>query len=1547
MRRLRWAHYPVSWGVLRLAGAGMSTGNAVRRTAAVERGIASADALFSLEGIPEGAVVPEPEGEAATKAAVERLGSRFARLDGQVRHALRRTRDHAGNLSSDRLQGLSEIVQNAEDLRATDVHILTRERELLVAHNGSPVRLSDVLALTMPWLTSKAEQTDSTGRFGIGLMTLQSLSPHLEVHCGHYRFRVGDPDISAAEPFPVPDWFAGDTWTVLRVPLEPGVLGADEVDAWLAGWGDSALLFLGYVGSVTHLDEQGGVRHRLALDRETGEPFEAVVGGQSVHVETSEACAGDGSRWLVCRTTVPSPAGITRSHKAVGPTTAIALALPLGPDDAGRIYAGLPVADTALALCVSAQFDPIASRQALDDTPWNRALNELVGDLWTAAVPWQFREDPARAWRAVPLPDDMRDASGPVAVLERLLLDRARAGVSHRLVLDVAGQGLLGLDDLAVEDETLVGVVTEEEIARVAERTAVLPGLARDADGRWREVLADWEDHDGAVPGAVDLYDALRLLDDETRSPQANIRLAAAGLAVDIYSSLMTSRWLVDSSEGRHSVPRPAEPAMFTDVLRGLGASLGFSQEIHPAFLADTDEARAVRAWLRKRGALLTDADAVSVIRRLAAIGAAGSGSPIALRLTDDQLIELRDGFARVPDPERETLGRDVGLAIRLQGHRYDRAGKREDIDVAPARAYLPARLDSSEREESFAFAAGRTVGLAWLRPRYAEVLQRGGAGMGARKFLRLLGAETAPRLRRHPRARERFTQSPKGLSVDVISGPRARTDALRALEATFTLDDYESPDLHAVASGIAAEQDPQLRRRRAAALFHVLGRAWSRFSDHDEVDAVYDYYAWQNRGRTAAFWLWQLRDTPWLDDGNGAPSVSARLRMRTTGTVAVYGADDERFLHPEIQQLVGRRSDVLRALGISAEARTEDLVECLQRLHRREEEGGDRDVPAALILYQALAERAFGRGTGASEEMSPGSVLRAFGEGSGLVLTDSGWRRPSQCLRGAPVFGLLRAFAPMFPGSQEFWQRLGARVPTVDDATAVIKELAQRDRKQGRDEPDGTTQSIILETLKMLAALGRTHPGALTAKRLGRLPLWTSQGWRSKRPVYAVEDPVVAEALGRGRAVWLPGAELEQFRPLIGALRVSELAAENVAVHSPGPALADPDATALVRSAITHLREDLQRNAASVAQSLDCSWDQLADLTVRITPHLACSLDLPDTGETVHVPVGTGIDWSSGTLYVRDTSALTRASGVGRSIAARFPGSRRDVAFAWGAACDQAEKGRTAVHLSLADDQVRRDREAAEAERERRLRELGNEVNQRRSVTKAQASTSMGTSRTAVILPPVPSASPPATGPSAPPVPPAAPPRRLVDPGRLRLVDPSGIITPPKSSAAPPARPSGYTSGTSGLPQPRAGSAIPQQHTSPRPYTGTEQEKVALDVVRRALAADDDWLRDLRAQRGLGADAVDALSRFYELKAYKDVEPDTVLLTPAEFQRAAESDDFFLVVVSGLEAGTAPVSVRIIPQPLQQLICRPSSSVTVSGIRDAHSRVYQLEEET
>ncbi|MER7540563.1 hypothetical protein ABTX77_38220 [Streptomyces sp. NPDC097704] len=1522
---------------------------ATRSSEAVERAVRSADRLFAQEKTREAIAVPEPEGGAATAAAIERLGELFATLPWMVRHAFDRTRNHAGNLSSDRLQGLSEIVQNAEDLGATDVRVLAREHDLLVAHNGTPVRLADVMALALPWLSSKADQTEATGRFGIGLMTLQSLSPLLEVHNGHYRVRIGDPYVSMAEPLDVPRWFADDAWTVLRIPVEPGVIDPETVDEWLDSWSSGALLFLGRVAAVTHLDAQGEVRRRLALTREAGPAFEAEIGGAAAEVETHLGrAADDGPRWLVCRATVPSPSGVDRAHKAAAPTTTLAVALPLGHAGPGRIHVGLPVEETGPALWANAQFDPLVSRQALDDTLWNRALVPLVADLWTAAVLRQFRHDPVHAWSAVPLPGDVRDGRGPAAVLERRLLDRSRRLVSAKLLLDVPGEGPLALESLAVEDAELEGVVTEEEVARLAKLPSALPGSMRDPEGRWREVLWDWEENGVAAPKRIEVFDTLGLVGDATRSPAATVRLVARVIEAGWSVYLPSREWLVDSSGARYRTGG-AVPVVFAAAPRGLAVDLGLAREIHPAFLAETDEAQSVRRWLGKQGVLLDDDDPAAVIERLSEFGAARGGGA-GLPLTDDQLVALRDGFTHVPENSRESWGRKVGLAVRLQGYRYTSDGEREEVETAPARAYLPSRLDSAEREESFAFAAGPASGPVWLRPRYADVLQ--GGGIGALRFLRLLGAETAPRLRSHPGLYRRFERRSRGLHAAVASGPEARRKALSALGATYTLDDRDCPDLHAVASDIARDEDPGRRRRRAAALLHVLGRSWSRFSEHAEVAAAYDRHTWQNQGRTPAFWLWQLRDVPWLDDRDGGPSRPSRLRTRTAATVAVYGDGDPHFLHPEIQEQAGRRTEVLRALEIVGDARTGDLVDCLRRLRREEEEGADRDLPAARIVYQALAERVTGREvSGRVGDMPFPEVRLAFGAGEGLVLTDSGWRRPAECLLGDPLFGASRAFAPTFPGHEPFWTRLGARRPTVEDAAAVIRDLAGEDRKAGRDIPEGTTQSVVLETLKLLRDLSGSRPEELTAGRLGRIPLVTSRGWRSKRPVYAVEDPLVAEGLGREHAVWRPGAELEQFRPLAGVMRLTWIGAEQLTTCAPA-AWHDAEATELVGAAVAHLREDLRRDAPDVARGLDGSWDELAALTVCVAPDLTCRVELPDAGGAVEVPVEAGVDWSSGTLYVRHTSAVNRPTVVGASIAARFPGKRREAALAWGAACDRAEQGRTAVELSLAEDRVRRDEEAAAAERDRRLRDMRDEAHRRGRAEGKGTGRGTGTGRRPSVgassatggqgqVPRGTTSGRSASVPGGPE--PVTSVRRLVDPRALRLVVERGSIAAPRPGAEP-ATDTPSRKGGSGLPRPRSGAAVPQQRTSARPFTTVEQEEVALDLVRRALALDETELRDLRAQRGLGADAVDELARFYELKTYGPAEPDTIQLTPAEFRRALESDDFFLVIVSGLEAGTAPTTVRIILDPLKHLPYRLSENVLVSGIRSAQSLVYPFE---
>ena len=120
----------------------------------------------------------EPDDVASTRAAVERLESRFASVPGTFTALLEGARDGAELLSGDRLQGLSEIIQNADDVGATEVHFLLQPDALLIAHDGRPVRLRDVLALATSWVTTKRHDSEAVGRFGIGLVDPPSTLHH-------------------------------------------------------------------------------------------------------------------------------------------------------------------------------------------------------------------------------------------------------------------------------------------------------------------------------------------------------------------------------------------------------------------------------------------------------------------------------------------------------------------------------------------------------------------------------------------------------------------------------------------------------------------------------------------------------------------------------------------------------------------------------------------------------------------------------------------------------------------------------------------------------------------------------------------------------------------------------------------------------------------------------------------------------------------------------------------------------------------------------------------------------------------------------------------------------------------------------------------------------------------------------------------------------------------------------------------------------------------------------------------------------------------------
>src|SRR5207249_1169694 len=77
---------------------------------------------------------------------------------------------------------------NAEDQEASSVRFGYRKGrrgpgELLIAHDGKPVELRDVLRMSLPLISGSRQDAEKIGQFGVGLKTLKQLGRQLQVHC--------------------------------------------------------------------------------------------------------------------------------------------------------------------------------------------------------------------------------------------------------------------------------------------------------------------------------------------------------------------------------------------------------------------------------------------------------------------------------------------------------------------------------------------------------------------------------------------------------------------------------------------------------------------------------------------------------------------------------------------------------------------------------------------------------------------------------------------------------------------------------------------------------------------------------------------------------------------------------------------------------------------------------------------------------------------------------------------------------------------------------------------------------------------------------------------------------------------------------------------------------------------------------------------------------------------------------------------------------------------------------------------------------------------
>ena len=1446
-----------------------------------------------------GAEIDDPLDEAFAEAAVKEFG-RLQREEtpGIYREAIEGAEQAAKDLDIDEFHGIVEVLQNADDEGATELRLALRprgkRRALLFAHDGGAIRLPDLVAMAVAFVSTKRDDAYKKGRFGIGLKTLRRLGSTLYVHCGPYHASIVSNQLQPAPAAsPIKGfWDPRSGETLLELHLD-GAVDARNLSAWLESLGASALLFLESVRSVS-LARARSFEDAVCLSlKESAKESVTLRMGkldlpcEKVRLSSDERRSWD--RYLIERP-VPRSAP-RRSNKATGDHTPLGVAIPLASDETGLMYAGLPLGTTiGWPFRVNAQFDVDTPRTGVQrgEGGWNGWLLKRAVEAIVAIARHRFETDPAGGWVAVPLADEVEE------VQDEWLRDSLKAAIPEiqrrvfrGLKFEIDGEAV-SVGWLAYEARELENLLKPADIESVSWGRTPLPRSMRDSSGRFREVLEEiGESVEVGISRALDLLES----EDEGLDGKGVgwfIKLAAIAIDAGCEDRLVDVASVILRDGTRVIPPAPdAEGQVLVRQVRksSLAARLGLARPIHRSYLSRGPDALRVRRWMERDGILAEVSGDAATLRALDHRGKEGEES---LELSTAELVDLRSALMALDDDEREELGPGIGAAITVDGYEFKR-GKRRKMRVRPADAYLPPSLEDRREDDGWTVAVATTPGVQFVAPRYSTEIKRvrGPRPLpAAAMFFRLLGCEIAPRLE------EPETETWYGLPASPIPDtlPAAQFERLGTRNVTHFRGDRLSEDLARVVSDIARDRSKRHRARRSRALLRTLTREWERlYADHQEADAVATGGRWNFRGSVPATWLAVAMDTPWLSNAKGAPCAPGDLVASTPLNRAMYGNDYEGYaaIDPELTH-----SAAVRALGITTDPEASGIVGQLKELR---DAGPDPDRDVVASLYLALSTAVDDPDANADDLIDdlPVRQLRArFSEGIGLILTADGWKRRTEVYRGKPIFDRWRPIVPEAKGAEDLWRLLSVPIPGIGDCVSVLREVA---KQPPRDEDRPTLASIYRHLETLVPAARRTD-----LRMLRGIPLWTGRAWTKARPIYAVDDESVAGALSGNLSVWHPPVVPSSLAGLLEPLG-AELLDDDCfsALVGDDELLAGQPERATFSEAVVQLRGELAIHNQALYEALGVPWDNLIDIDLAITPTLRLELKVPGL-RRLRVPAHVHLARDPLRLSCSGPERLgSRAAG--RSIATLFDGGDRHVVeLAWISAWTEAKAGAGQRRMYLAEEAA--SEEGAQEVLRRASEAVGRRVGP--STKKRTPSLDPDTTRT--------------RGSAV---------RRLKSADELviaRVETPAGRATTPRGGARGLRKdlPAGEPIGTK-----------PPSLGATKAYTPEQKEYRGLQALAAAIGGGSVELRAFNHLRGIGADALKG-EEFFELKAHERDIPDHVELTLNEYRRALERGrKFYLVVVAGLEEGFETV-LRIIPDPANVLEASAATGIELRGIR-------------
>lgn len=1436
--------------------------------------------------------IHDPRTTEFANAMIDTAACELKNTAGILKNMVKGAAASAEDLAVATFQGIIEIIQNADDVRATQVWFALRPTEagkqLLLVHNGAPVTCLNVLGMALPYLTSKTNRTDQRGRFGIGMKTLLRIADSISVHSAPYHFSCNQLDFNRLPPEPaLPGFYDPEQHTLIVADLNAAFDDAEFI-GWFDSWHNEGLLFLSSVSQLKWCDLDGSLKSERSLNFSSWKDTGYKLHHPRIRKLQYRYAKGEENDWTIWQASVAVPEHLHPAHKARSEETNISIAISSQPASPGIFIGFRTDIPSTLPFSLDAQFDPSTSRESIIENDWNRWLIDRAAEVVGNIAAGMLMTNPKMAWYLIPLSIESADP-GRSSILNKhfiAALNTTRTWLAqHALIQQLSGH--YPFSALSYEDDVLTGFLTEEDIEHIHKGQHALHRNTRDSQNRWRNVIKELN-----VSRLVDtdeLLDAMekRIFNFKPATWWVN---AGACLVEHHENAELFERSFLRSHLDEPVSCKPKAQTSLPLVLNSpsdFALHWGLMERLHTAYTTDS-AGESVIAWLDNHAAFVSQTDAVIELNAFAE-----KFKKSSIEISEGDLRLLRDTFDYVRDAEAKVLGTKLGAILKLDGYVYEGVRTLRQ-KVRLSESYLCKTLDGENA--TWPDAADKTPGVQWVGAKYETILKTnitkgakrkredGTQSRGPRKFLLLLGVESSPRI--------------KKVNENLYWGTERRKKELWAHDAELVDYDYESPDLERVIQNIKIAAKHHAKRR-SPALINTLSRNWHRL--YDPVSMVPSLHKaikyFYNKGNVTAAWLNTLRDVEWVAVGKGetvSPNIAV---LKTPETQTLYQTFICGINTKDIDL------DFSRALGIITDVRISDLLTQLETL---------RDSPKMVdqiqtqSIYRAIAKRCPSSGSYFASkvgELTLQELRSRFLEGKGLIYVPTkGWAKPNELLRGLDIFHGQRLFVPGGSSShcQNLWRALNIPEPDIDDCIQCCRALTREPYHSG-------TESQLMDVYRYMEKL-LDHADRGQKDKLRVLPLFCSTGWVTQRPIYYVDNPELRQQLDKALPIlhcWIPPCDIQDFPGLVKAFRVKELNPElQIIGNNPYAKERGDQARLRFGHAVEHLSNELARSTPELREKLVISWDTFRNTQIYI-------YDRPVTIRALspEFPVGF-VDVSlnavnlnqSQSFHFYDDAVGNRDSG-GWVIASLFPAKERrridgEWVLAWQKSCHSEAEA-----IRLASDEAR-----TEA-----MENIATNIN---SSVKHKINVTPPKSRSAGAKP------------------------RTLKPSVGSMVGASVQI------GAVPSKPaaSGNSRGLKSTP-PAFKHGPSTTVSAPIAYTNADLEQRGWELLSQALdTTDDKRIVDFRRNHGVGADAVIDWKQFIEMKATGRGPQNQIEMSNNEYLRAKErGTNFILALVSGLETGQSD-EIRLIFDPVNCANVVPTNGVRLGGLLDAPSVLIQFE---